>query len=264
MRRIDFFIDSIFFIDIVLTFNTCYYNDEIQLIDNRKVIAITYLKGWFTVDIVSCIPFNFFGITSDYAIMTSIARAGRLFRILKLTRLVRLFQIFKDRNRLMKYISQFFSIGLGFERLFYFILIYIIVCHIVACLQILLASLQSTTYEGTWIQAHGYDSLNDSQLYLVSFYWTITTISTVGYGDITPETLIEKFCLMQLMIIGVVFYSYGNGTLASMISNFDQMNAEFKEKNDLLDQINHQYCLPLELYIKIKKSITYENQKDKN
>lgn len=39
------------------------------------------------------------------------------------------------------------------------------------------------------------------------------------------------------MILGVVFYSYGNGTLASMISNFDQINAEFKEKNDLLDMI---------------------------
>jgi hypothetical protein len=72
-------------------------------------------------------------------------------------------------------------------------------------------------------------------LYFIYVYWTITTISTVGYGDITPATLIEKFFICHLMILGVVFYSYGNGTLASMISNFDQTNAEFKEKNKLLE-----------------------------
>ena len=111
LRVADFFIDSIFFIDIVLTFNTCYYNDEVLLVDDRKIIAITYLKGWFTIDLIACIPFNFLMGTSNYNIMNSLARAGRLFRILKLVRFLRLFQVFKDRNRLMKQISSFFRIS---------------------------------------------------------------------------------------------------------------------------------------------------------
>ena len=102
LRLVDFVVDSLFFIDIILTFNTCYYNDKVQLIDDRKIIAITYLKGWFTIDLVSCIPFNLLMGTSEYNFMNSIARAGRLFRVLKLVRFFRLFQVFKDRNRLMK------------------------------------------------------------------------------------------------------------------------------------------------------------------
>jgi len=111
LRIADFFIDSIFFIDIILTFNTCYYNEEVLLVDDRKIIAISYLKGWFTIDLIACIPFNFLMGSHNYNIMNSLARAGRLFRILKLLRFFRLFQVFKDRNRLMKQISSFFRIS---------------------------------------------------------------------------------------------------------------------------------------------------------
>lgn len=141
LRLVDFFIDGLFLIDIILTFNTCYYSEEVQLIDDRKIIAITYLKGWFTIDLTACIPFNFLMGPSNNNVISSLARAGRLFRVLKLARFLRLFQVFKDRNRLMKQISSFFKIGSGFERLFYFILIFIFVIHFVSCMQILIASL---------------------------------------------------------------------------------------------------------------------------
>jgi hypothetical protein len=72
------------------------------LVDDRKIIAITYLKGWFTIDLIACIPFNLLMGPSHYNLMNSIARVGRLFRVLKLARFLRLFQVFKDRNRLMK------------------------------------------------------------------------------------------------------------------------------------------------------------------
>ena len=48
----------LFAIDIVVIFNSAYYEDEIDLIDNRKKIACKYMKGWFTIDVLSVIPFD--------------------------------------------------------------------------------------------------------------------------------------------------------------------------------------------------------------
>ena len=38
-----------------------------------------------------------------------------------------------------------------------------------------------------WINAGEYSELPDNQLYLTSFYYTITTMTTVGYGDISAN-----------------------------------------------------------------------------
>lgn len=51
-----------------------------------------------------------------------------------MTRLVRMLKIVKERNKLVKYLNEILKIGVGFERLLFFILIFFCVCHIVACL----------------------------------------------------------------------------------------------------------------------------------
>jgi hypothetical protein len=47
-----------FAIDTVLIFNTAFYDDNWELIDGRKLIAITYMKGWFLIDILAIVPFD--------------------------------------------------------------------------------------------------------------------------------------------------------------------------------------------------------------
>ena len=58
-------------------------------------------------------------------------------------------------------------------------------------------------------------------LYAMSFYWTITTITTVGYGDINGTNTTEFIFCSIMMVIGVVGFSFANGSLASIITNFD-------------------------------------------
>lgn len=41
-----------------------------------------------------------------------------------------------------------------------------------------------------------------------SFYWTITVISTVGFGDITPHTLIGKLLFIFDAVSGITTYIY--------------------------------------------------------
>ena len=51
-------IDILFALDILIIFNTAFYNDDVDLVENRKDIAQSYIKGWFWIDLISIIPFN--------------------------------------------------------------------------------------------------------------------------------------------------------------------------------------------------------------
>jgi voltage-gated potassium channel len=61
---------------------------------------------------------------------------------------------------------------------------------------------------------------------IVSFdqalWWSLTTISTVGYGDLYPTTLEGKFIAGILMIFGIALFSAGAGILASWVLQGDK------------------------------------------
>lgn len=57
-RIIGIMIDVIFSIDIFLNFLTAYFDNEENLIVNKKKIAINYLTGWFLLDFLSTLPFD--------------------------------------------------------------------------------------------------------------------------------------------------------------------------------------------------------------
>jgi glutamate mutase epsilon subunit len=59
------------------------------------------------------------------------------------------------------------------------------------------------------------------QIYLTSFYFTVTTITTVGYGDISGHTDSERIFCIIIMVAGVISFSLASGTLTSIIKNYD-------------------------------------------
>lgn len=85
-------VDIVFLFDIIIIFNTAYFDDDFQIIDNRKSIAKMYLKGWFFVDIISILPIELFLKTegAKYNQMIRITRIGRMYKIIKLLKLMRI------------------------------------------------------------------------------------------------------------------------------------------------------------------------------
>ena len=58
-------------------------------------------------------------------------------------------------------------------------------------------------------------------MYTVGIYWTITTITTVGYGDISATNTTERIVASIIMVIGVIAFSFSTGALSSIIANAD-------------------------------------------
>ena len=99
-------------------------------------------------------------------------------------------------------------------------MIFILASHIATCFWIILASLMGNSeYDGTWLESFYKDGLNEGlSIYYVSFYWCITTITTVGYGDISGTNNVERMFCAFVMVVGVIMFSLANGALASIIS----------------------------------------------
>ena len=57
-----------------------------------------------------------------------------------------------------------------------------------------------------------------------SIYWAIVTMTTVGYGDITPATALGKFLSACVMLIGYTIIAVPTGIVsASMMKEYKKI-----------------------------------------
>ena len=103
----------------------------------------------------------------------------------------------------------------------------------------------------------GAPKFTDPEVYLVSLYYTITTITTVGYGDISGYNNLERAFAILLMLIGVTCFSYLNGALAAIFQSLDSSNAELQSRMNLVHKISRQYKFNKELKTRVIKQMGY-------
>ena len=110
----------------------------------------------------------------------------------------------------------------------------------------------------------GFDEDNNGQIYITSLYYTVTTMTTVGYGDINGGNTVERSISIMIMLIGVIAFSFATGSLSSILSNYDQANAKLQERISILNRIFKEYYLPLDLYERLRQAVKYDYNKDRN
>ena len=75
--------------------------------------------------------------------------------------------------------------------------------------------------------------------FLDSLWWSLVTLTTVGYGDITPVTLVGRFIAVVDMVVGI-------GVLAVLTAKIASTLVEQKNREDLgMKAYNHQNHLIL-------------------
>ena len=113
-----------------------------------------------------------------------------------------------------------------------------------------------------WILSNGFEDQEIAELYTTAFYFTVTTITTVGYGDISGTNTTERVICIFLMIIGVLFFSFSSGSLTQIISNYEKVNLKLLEKQEVLNKIYKEYSIPSELYYEILTAIKFDTSRD--
>jgi len=154
-----------------------------------------YIFSFFgIVDILSIIPtyLTIFLAGSQYLLVIRILRLLRVFRVLKMARHI------GEANLIMNA----FRASLAKLTVFLFFVI---------ALTVVLGTAMYIV-EGLIAKNPGFNSVPQS------VYWGIVTISTVGYGDITPVTVVGKFIATIIMLIGYGIIAVPTGIVAAELN----------------------------------------------
>lgn len=172
---------------------------------------------WLLADVPAAIPLWWFG--------------GPLWLIaLRLTKLPRLVQMMRNwRRRDLR--------NAGRLRLIFFLFWMSLISHWIAC-----------GWSALRDRVPGDD---DGLHYLRALYWTITTLATVGYGDITPDNATQMAYAIMTMMFGVGLFGYAIGNVAHMLANIDQVQAHYNASLDRLATFMRYRHIPLELQQRI-------------
>jgi hyperpolarization activated cyclic nucleotide-gated potassium channel 1 len=113
-----------------------------------------------------------------------------------------------------------------------------------------------------WVVLSGLQDEDNFRKYLFSLYWTLTTMLTVGFGDIHAYNIIEYIISILWMLFGVGFYSFTIGTLSSILVNIDTKDNILKNKLIILNEFCNEARIPHELKNRIKMLLVHNSQKN--
>uniref|UniRef100_A0A7S2GCY9 Cyclic nucleotide-binding domain-containing protein n=1 Tax=Haptolina brevifila TaxID=156173 RepID=A0A7S2GCY9_9EUKA len=110
--------------------------------------------------------------------------------------------------------------------------------------------------EATWVSEYDGGSALDAPLskqYLYSIYWSLTTMSTVGYGDITPVNDRERWFATMSLVVGALSFAFINGNVVSLLSSLDNQSSLVESKMEAVKDYVQWRSLPQDLVIRIRR-----------
>jgi hypothetical protein len=241
---IEVLVDVLFSIDILVILSTAYYDSEHSLITSRKKIFLNYLTGMMMIDLISIFPFYIFDNSRENRLLRFL-KIARLVKILRASKIVTMLSSAKNSQRFSA-IIKFLKINKGSIRLLGFLLIVLVLSHIAACLWFYSARLNQFDHD-TWVFRYEMLDKDTMYLYLISLYWSFTTLTTVGYGDITAHTEDEIMLSLIWMMFGVGIYSFIIGSLTSLLQNYDARKTAIERRIKLMDVYSKENKIPFNL-----------------
>lgn len=75
--------------------------------------------------------------------------------------------------------------------------------HVIACAWIGL----NFRHPNAWFVRAGYEKTSAFDIYVTSMYYTITTVTTIGYGDYSAFTTPEKAQMIIIQFVGICIFT---------------------------------------------------------
>ncbi|XP_043110267.1 potassium voltage-gated channel subfamily H member 6, partial [Puntigrus tetrazona] len=215
LNVVDVIVDVLFIIDIVITFRTTYVNHNDEVVTHPKLIAIHYIKGWFLIDMVAAVPFDLLIFRSG-----SDETTATLIGLLKTARLLRLVRVARKLDRYSEY---------GAAVLFLLMCTFVLIAHWLACIWYAIGHVERPYMKTGWLDnladqlgKHYNDSDASSgptvqEKYVTALYFTFSSLTSVGFGNISPNTNSEKIFSICVMLIGSLMYASIFGNVSAII-----------------------------------------------
>lgn len=155
-----------------------------------------YIRSFYgLVDLAAILPtyLSLFVGDAEYLVVVRMLRVMRVFRILKLI------QYLEGSRMIMK------ALRASRPKITVFIFAVIVLVVIIGSLMYII--------EGA---DHGFTSIP------MSIYWAVVTLTTVGYGDIAPQTPLGKTLAAMVMIMGYAIIAVPTGIVTAEMTRSDR------------------------------------------
>jgi voltage-gated potassium channel len=210
-RAFDLFIQAVIFSSLIafsietlpnLSPTTQKWLDWLEVV-TVAIFTVEYLLRLYVADRPMAFMFSFYGIIDILAILPFFVASGIDLRSVRILRFLRLFRAFK-LMRYSKAINRFHRAFLIAKEE--------IVLFLVVALMLLYFSAVGIYYFENEAQPKAFASV------FHSMWWSVSTLTTVGYGDIYPITVGGKIFTFLVLLIGLGIVSVPAGLVASALS----------------------------------------------
>ena len=111
---------------------------------------------------------------------------------------------------------------------------------------------------------------SDINVIIFVMYYSFTTLSTVGFGDIYPHSDVERLFTIIVLVAGVSIFSVFLGDIGSLIEKYDEVHGDLEQGDKLdgflhmLTHFNNEVPINSELVERIRSLFSYRWENDKN
>ncbi|KAJ8024583.1 Potassium voltage-gated channel subfamily H member 7 [Holothuria leucospilota] len=223
LNIVDMIVDVMFIIDILINFRTTYVNKNDEVVSHPGKIAVHYFKGWFLIDVVAAIPFDLILETENNDQSTT------LVGLLKTARLLRLVRVARKLDRYSEY---------GAAVLLLLMCTFALIAHWLACIWYAIGFAEYEDVKYGWLhhlanQTHMPDVRDDTvgpsltSKYITALYFTFSSLTSVGFGNVSPNTNSEKVFSICVMLIGSLMYASIFGNVSAIIQRLYSGTARY-------------------------------------
>ena len=193
-----------------------------QLLSAIETVTVVLFSIEYLLRLVVAKPklgfvFSFFGLVDLFAILPFYLSTGvdlRSVRVIRLLRLVRILKIVRYNKAIARFRRAF---SLAREELVLF--------FSAASILLFISAVGIYFFENE-AQPEAFASV------FHSLWWAVVTLTTVGYGDISPVTAGGKIFTFFMLMIGLGVVAIPSGLMASALSEARRLEAEEAEPED--------------------------------
>uniref|UniRef100_A0A915CZU6 Cyclic nucleotide-binding domain-containing protein n=1 Tax=Ditylenchus dipsaci TaxID=166011 RepID=A0A915CZU6_9BILA len=244
LEVVDLIVDIMFIVDIIINFRTTYVNENDEVVSDPGKIAVHYFKGWFIIDLIAAVPFDLLLVNTDSDETTT------LIGLLKTARLLRLVRVARKLDRYSEY---------GAAVLLLLMATFALIAHWLACIWYAIGSTELPHKEFTWlhqlarhlnepyISTNGTNPTGGPSLksrYVTSLYFTLSTITSIGFGNVSATTDSEKIFTIVMMILGSLMYASVFGNVSAIIQRLYSGTARYHTEMSRLREFIRFHQIP--------------------
>jgi hypothetical protein len=213
---------------------------------SQTAIVRHYLQTYFFINLLACLPSEFWKWVAGTYKLGSFNKAARLVRLPRLVRLLRLirmlrlakFRSFASKNVLWIWLQT----NLPGMRLMDLGVEIFVVTHIMACGWYLIAVIEDDPQE-SWlgrrtVSSDGTNLLDVSgpEQWLHAYYFVCTVFTTVGFGDMSAFTPLEMMYAMVVMVVGTIFHSIIVGEIIGALTNLNAREKTLATHKEIVER----------------------------